>query len=321
MSKLSAAIVVFLAAALQPVIAQEFPSKRITMLVGYPPGGSTDIVARVIAEKIGARLNTTVVVENNPGASGMIAAQSVARAPLDGHTLLFAASNEVTILPALKRKMAYDTRTAFAPVALIGMVPLVLAVHPGMPVSKVSELVELSKKEPGRMSYASFGAGTSNQLAAELFKVVTGTNIVHVPYKGGAAAMPDLLSGRVEMCFHAVPVALPYIRAGTLRAIGYTGATRSPLMPDVPTMQEAGLPGFVVGSWVGLLAPAGTPTTVIDRLDRELRTVVGTSDVQEFMQSQGTLPAYKSPAEFAEFIDAEMKRWTELGAKADISVE
>jgi tripartite-type tricarboxylate transporter receptor subunit TctC len=217
--------------------------------------------------------------------------------------------------------MAYDTRTAFTPVALIGMVPLVLAVHPGMPVSKVSELVELSKKEPGRMSYASFGAGTSNQLAAELFKVVTGTNIVHVPYKGGAAAMPDLLSGRVEMCFHAVPVALPYIRAGTLRAIGYTGATRSPLMPDVPTMEEAGLPGFVVGSWVGLLAPAGTPTTVIDRLDRELRTVVGTSDVQEFMQSQGTLPAYKSPMEFAEFIGAEMKRWTELGAKADISVE
>jgi tripartite-type tricarboxylate transporter receptor subunit TctC len=321
MSRIWTTVAIVLAITLQSLVAQEFTSQRMTLLVGYPPGGSTDIVARVIAEKLGVRLGATVVVENSSGASGMIAAQTVARAPRDGHTLLFAASNEVTILPALKRKMPYDVRTAFTPVALIGMVPLVLAVHPATPISDVAALVDLAKQAPGRLSYASFGAGTSNHLAAELFKSVTGTDIVHIPYKGGAAAMPDLLSGRVEMCFHAVPVALPYIRSGTLRAIGYTGQSRSPLMPDVPTMEEAGLAGFLVGSWVGLLAPAGTPDAIVARLDGELRAVVGTPEVRELMQSQGALPAYKPPAEFAAFIDAEIRRWTELGAKAEISVE
>ena len=321
MSKLVAVIVALVAAVTQPAVAQDGPPKRITLLVGYPAGGSTDIVARVIAEKIGARLNATVVVENNSGAGGMLAAQSVARAPKDGSTLLFAASNEVTILPALKKKMPYDTRTAFAPIALVGMVPLVLAVHPTSPASTVAGLVKLAKGQPGRLSYASFGAGTSTHLAGELFKVATGVDIVHVPYKGGAAAMPDLLSGRVEMCFHAVPVALPYIRSGALKPLGYTGAQRSPLMPDVLTMAEVGVPGFIVGSWVGLLAPAGTSASIVDMLDRELRAVSGTPETRELLQAQGAVPAYKPPAEFASFIDDEIKRWTELGATAQISID
>lgn len=308
-------------AVLQQAVAQDFPSKRITFVVGYPPGGSTDIAARLIGDKIGARLNTPVVVENRGGASGTIGALAVARAPKDGHTLLFAASNEVTILPALKRDMTYDAGTAFAPVSLVGMVPLVLAVHPSLPVSNVKELIEFSKKQPGKLNYASFGAGTSNHLAAELFKTVTGTNIVHVQYKGGGAAMPDLLSGAVEMCFHAVPVALPHIRAGKLRAIGYTGAKRSPLMPDVPTMEEGGLPRFVVGSWVGVLAPAGTPAGVIGRLSRELGAVVENPEVQQAFVSQGILPSYKNPANFSQFIDSEIKQWTDLGKKVGIVIQ
>jgi tripartite-type tricarboxylate transporter receptor subunit TctC len=321
MSKLVLAFVTVLAAMAQPALAQDGLPKRIALLVGYPAGGSTDIVARVIAEKIGTRLDVTVVVENNSGAGGMLAAQAVARAPKDGSVLLFAASNEVTILPALKKKMPYDTRAAFAPIALIGMVPLVLAVHPASPASTVAELVKLAKRQPGRLSYASFGAGTSTHLAGELFKAATGTDILHVPYKGGAAAMPDLLSGRVEMCFHAAPVALPYIRSGALKPLGYTGSQRSSLMPDVPTMVEAGLPGFVVGSWVGVLAPAGTPAGIIGQLDRELRGVVETRETQDLLQAQGVVPALKRPAEFAAFIDDEIKRWTVLGETAQISLD
>ncbi|MCC6780282.1 MAG: tripartite tricarboxylate transporter substrate binding protein [Hyphomicrobiales bacterium] len=309
-----------LAAALRPTLAQEIP-KRITLMVGYPAGGSTDIVARVIADKIGPRLNAVVVVENNSGAGGMLAAQAVARATKDGSTLLFAASNEVTILPALKKTMAYDTRTAFAPIALIGMVPLVLAVHPTSRASTVAELVRLAKSQPGKLSYASFGAGTSTHLAGELFKASTGTDIVHVPYKGGAAAMPDLLSGRVEICFHAVPVALPYIRSGALKPLGYTGAQRSPVLPSVPTMVEAGVSDFVVGSWVGVLAPAGVSTELIDALNDTLRAATAMAETQALLQAQGVVPAYKQPKEFTAFIDDEINRWAALGSMANISID
>lgn len=304
-----------------PALAQEAVPSRIMFVVGWAPGGSTDIVARLIADKLAPRLNAAIVVKNDPGASGMLAAETVSRAAKDGSTLLFASSNEVTILPALKKSMAYDARTAFAPVALIGMVPLVLAVHPSLPVSNVADLVALAKKEPGRLSYASFGIGTSNHLAAELFKSVTGTDIVHVPYRGGGAALPDLLSGRVEICFHAIQVALPYIRSGALRPLAYTGAKRSPLLQDVPTMEEAGLPGFVVGSWVGVLAPAGTPASVVDKLDDELHAVVTEQDVGDALQAQGTVLAYKSSRDFATFIDTEMKQWAALAASAHISIE
>lgn len=301
--------------------AQEAMPNRIMFVVGYAPGGSTDIIARVIANKLAPRLNAAIAVKNDPGASGMVAAESVSRSAKDGSTLLLASSNEVTILPALKKHMEYDARTAFAPVSLIGMVPLVLAVHPSLPVASVSDLVELAKKEPGRLSYASFGVGTVNHLTAELFKSVTGTNLIHVPYKGGGAAMPDLLSGRVEVCFHAIQVALPYIRSGALRPLAYTGAKRSPLLPNVPTMEEAGLPGFVVGSWVGVLAPAGTPAGIVDKLDAELRAVLAEKDVQDMLQAQGTVLAYKSSREFRTFTDSEMKRWAALAASAHISIE
>lgn len=320
MSRVLSVIVILLAGALQPALAQDAP-KRITLVVGYPAGGSTDIVARVIADKIGPRLNAAVVVENNSGAGGMLAAQAVARAAKDGSTLLFAASNEVTILPALKKKMAYDTRTAFAPIALIGMVPLVLAVHPASQASTVAELVKLARSQPGKLSYASFGAGTSTHLAGELFKVATGTDIVHVPYKGGAAAMPDLLSGRVDMCFHAVPVALPYIRSGALKSLAYTGAQRSPVMPDVPTMVEAGVPDFVVGSWVGVFAPSGTKPGVVDALNDALRAVTAMPETEALLQAQGVASAYKQPKEFTLFINDEIKRWTGLGATANISID
>jgi tripartite-type tricarboxylate transporter receptor subunit TctC len=320
MLKTFTAIAVLLAALLQPALGQEMP-KHITLMVGFPAGGSTDIVARVIANKIGPRLNASVVVENNAGAIGMLAAQAVARAPKDGSTLLFASSNEVTILPALKKKMPYDPRNAFAPIALIGMVPLVLAVHASSPASTVAELIKLAKSQPGMLSYASFGAGTSTHLAGELFKIATGTDIVQVPYKGGAAAMPDLLSGRVEIGFHAVPVALPYIRSGALKPLGYTGAERSPVMPDTPTMVEAGVPGFVIGSWVGVLAPAGTPPAVVDALSDELRAISAAPDTQQLLQAQGVAPAYKQPKEFASFVYDEIKRWSALGATAKISID
>jgi tripartite-type tricarboxylate transporter receptor subunit TctC len=194
-------------------------------------------------------------------------------------------------------------------------------VHASSPASTVAELIKLAKSQPGMLSYASFGAGTSTHLAGELFKIATGTDIVQVPYKGGAAAMPDLLSGRVEIGFHAVPVALPYIRSGALKPLGYTGAERSPVMPDTPTMVEAGVPGFVIGSWVGVLAPAGTPPAVVDALSDELRAISAAPDTQQLLQAQGVAPAYKQPKEFASFVDDEIKRWSALGATAKISID
>ena len=303
------------------VYAQEYPSKTIRFIVGYTAGGLTDIAGRLIAQELGERLNTSIVVENRDGAGGTIAATAVARAPKDGYTLLFAASPELAIFPAIKQNMPYDWRRDFATITLVGTTPLLLAVHPSVAATSVKDLVALAKEQPGKLNYASFGAGTSNHLATELFKAKSGTDIVHVPYKGAGAAMPDFLSARVQMVFHSEPQLLSLVKEGKVRVLAYAAAQRSARLPQVPTMSEAGFPGFVVGSWVGVVGPAGMPANIVTRLSREIASVVDSAKVQKVFGEQGTIPSHTTPEGFTNFISRQIAELSELGKQAGISLE
>jgi tripartite-type tricarboxylate transporter receptor subunit TctC len=304
--------------------AQPYPSRPIKFVVGYSAGGGTDVAARLIADELGKRLNTSVVVENREGASGTVAALAVVRAPKDGYTLLFGASPEMSILPATRRTMPYDVRRDLVPISLVGITPLVLAVPASSPARSVAELVAAAKQQPGRLNYASTGAGGSNHLAAELFKIRTGTDIVHVPYKGGAAAMPDFLAGRVQMMFHSESQVLPLLNERKLRVLAYASQSRSGRMPDVPTLSEAGVPGFAAGSWFGVLAPVGTPPEIVSRLGREIAAVVALPRIQKLFGDEGTIPASPSqgtPDGFAQFIEAQTSEISEMAKRAGISLD
>ncbi|MSQ71381.1 MAG: tripartite tricarboxylate transporter substrate binding protein [Betaproteobacteria bacterium] len=316
-------VAAFVLAALVPfdVNSQDYPSKTIRFVVGYTAGGLTDIAARLIAQELGERLNTSIVVENREGAGGTIAATSVVRAPKDGYTLLFAASPELAIYPAIKQNMPYDWRRDFATITLVGTTPLLLAVHPSVSAASVKELVDLAKAQPGKLNYASFGAGTSNHLATELFKAKSGTSIVHVPYKGAGAAMPDFLAARVQMMFHSEPQLLSLVKEGKVRVLAYAAAQRSARLPEVPTMAEAGFPGFVVGSWVGVVGPSGIPAGVINRLNREIASVVDSARVRKVFGEQGTIPQHTTPEGFTSFIGRQIAELSELGKQAGISLD
>jgi tripartite-type tricarboxylate transporter receptor subunit TctC len=238
-----------------------YPTHPVRLIVGYPPGGSTDIAARLIGQRLTPVFQHTVVIDNRAGASGTIGAGIVVKAEPDGHTLSFAASPEVAIYRALMKNPPYDSLTDFAPVTLVGRVPFMLVVHPSVAANSVTELVALAKARPGTLNFASFGNGTSNHLAGEAFRAAAGINIVHIPYKGSAPAIADLLGGQVQMTFDTVPVVLPQVRAGKLKALAVATPKRSPLAPEVPTMDEAGVAGFTGGTWFGVLAPARTGTT------------------------------------------------------------
>jgi tripartite-type tricarboxylate transporter receptor subunit TctC len=298
-----------------------YPGKPIRIVVPFPPGGTTDILARAVGQQLAQAWGQQVIVDNRPGAGGNIGSELVAKSAPDGYTLLMGTVGTHAINPSLYAKMPYDHVKDFTPVILVAGVPNVLVVHPSVPANTVAELIAYGKANPGKLNFASSGSGTSIHLAGELFKVQTGLQMTHVPYKGSAPAIQDLLGGQVQLMFDNLPSALPQIKAGKLRALGVTSATRAAALPDVPTIAESGLPGFEASSWFGLLAPAGTPADVVARLDAEVAKWLASPEAKEKLLAQGAIAGGGTPEDFAKHIAAETAKWAkvvkESGAKVD----
>ncbi|CAG0982004.1 hypothetical protein BURK1_01796 [Burkholderiales bacterium] len=298
-----------------------WPSKPIRIVVPFPPGGTTDILARAAAQKMTEAWKEQAVVDNRPGAAGNIGAELVAKSPADGYTMLMGTVGTHAINASLYARMPYDHVRDFAPVILVAAVPNVLVVHPSVPANSVAELIAYAKANPGKLNFASSGSGTSIHLAGELFKVTTGAQMQHIPYKGSAPAIADLLGGQVQLMFDNLPSALPHIRAGKLRALGVTSARRAPALPDLPTIAESGLPGFEASSWFGLVAPAGTPPEVVTKVNGEVARWLATPEAREKLLAQGANAAGGTPDDFARHIAAETAKWQQVvkasGAKVD----
>ena len=289
--------------------APAWPRQPVSLVVPFPAGGPTDAMARQLAQKLGERLGQTVVVENKGGAGGAIAAEAVARAAPDGHTLFFGTTGTLAINPSLYSKLRYDPVKDFAPVSLMATTMNVLVVNPQVPARSLAELVKLAKAKPGTLTYGSAGNGSSNHLSGELLRSSAGIQVNHVPYKGSAPALVDLLGGRITMMFDTIAQQTQNIAAGKVRPLAVTGAKRSPLLPDVPTAQEAGLKDYDVTIWYGVLAPAGTPAPVIERLHGEIAAIMATDEMKKRMQADGAEAKATTPAEFAALIRHDMAKW------------
>jgi tripartite-type tricarboxylate transporter receptor subunit TctC len=301
--------------------AQGYPNRPIKLIVPFPAAGTTDILARDVAQKLTESLGQSVVVDNRPGAGGNIGADLVAKSPPDGYTLLMGTVGTHAINPSLYAKMPYDHIKDFIPVVLVAGVPNVLVVNPALPVKTVADLIKLAKEKPGTINFASSGSGTSIHLSGELFKTMTGVEMTHVPYKGSSPALTDLMGGQVQIMFDNLPSSLALIKSGKLRAIAVTSLTRAPALPDVPTLSESGLPGFQASSWFGVLAPAGTPAPVVAKINDEVNKWLQSSDSREKLLAQGAEAAGGSPEQFAAFIRVETDKWAKVvkasGAKVD----
>jgi tripartite-type tricarboxylate transporter receptor subunit TctC len=296
-----------------PALTAQAQSDTTTrIVVPFPPGGSTDLLARRIGEKLGAALNRTVVVENRAGAGGTVGADHVAKSAPDGNTLLMGVTGSNAIAQALYAKLPYDVLKDFAPVSIVVSAPLVLAVHPDVKASSVQELVALAKAWPGSLSYGSPGNGTSMHLTAEMFKQATGTSMVHIPYKGSAAALTDLMAGQIQLTFGDLLVLLPQLEAGKLRALAVTSGQRHPMLPQVPTVAESGYAGFQALSWQGLFAPAGTPAPLVATLSAEVNKAINAPDVRDFFAARGFLIDGMDPAASRAFVEAEVAKWTPI---------
>jgi len=299
----------------------DYPTKPIRLVVPFPPGGATDLIARAVAQKLGETWGQSVVVDNRPGAGGNIGTELVARSAPDGYTLEMGTVGTHAINASLYSKIPYDHVKDFAPVILVAGVPNVLVVNPAVPANSVQELIAYAKANPGKLNFASSGSGTSIHLSGELFKVMTGVQMTHVPYKGSAPALADLLGGQVQLMFDNLPPSLPQIKAGKLRALAVTSATRAPALPDVPTVAESGLPGFEASSWFGILAPAGTSPAIIAKINGEVAKWLASPEGKEKLASIGANAAGGSPEDFARHIQAETAKWAkvvkESGAKVD----
>ena len=311
---------VLASAAPLPVVAQAYPSKPIRFLVGFPPGTSVDILGRVVAQKLNEAWQQPVIVDNRPGAAGNLAADAVAKAPPDGYTLLSAGPGSLIMNPVLM-KVPYDTARDFAPVSLMAHAPNVLVVHPSVPAKSVKELIELARAQPGRLNYASSGPGSSAHVAVALFASMAHIDITHVPYRGTGPGVNDLVAGQVQLAVFGIPPVLPHIKQGRLRALGVTGKTRSPELPDVPTVDEAGVPGYVVNLWYGLLAPAGTPAPILNRLAAEVTRIVHAPEMREKLAAAGAEPGGGTPADYAAVIRADTVLWTRVIREAGIKGE
>jgi len=298
-----------LATPLAQAQAPAWPRQPVTLVVPFPAGGPTDAMARALAQKLGERIGQTVIVENKGGAGGTIAAELVARAAPDGYTLFFGTTGTLAINPSLYAKLRYDPVKDFAPVSLMATTMNVLVVNPDVPAKNLSDLVKLAKAKPGTITYGSAGNGSSNHLSGELLRSTAGVQVNHIPYKGSAPALVDLLGGRITMMFDTIAQQTQNVAAGKVRALAVTGPRRSPLLPDVPTAQEAGLKDFDVTIWYGVLAPAGTPAPVVERLSREIGTVMASEDMKKRMQADGAEARPTTPAEFAALIRHDMTKW------------
>jgi tripartite-type tricarboxylate transporter receptor subunit TctC len=307
-----------LAAAAQ---AQAWPNRTVTLVVPFPPGGGTDTGGRILAEQLGKRWGQTVIVENKGGAAGQIGADLVAKAKPDGYTLLLGNIGTQAINPSLYPKMPYDPDKAFAPVALVAELPLAMTVHPGVPAKDPKEFIALAKSQPGKLSYASSGAGGAPHLAAEMFKDASGTFIVHVPYRGGGPATQDLMAGHVQLLFMTVLEASGNIKAGKLRALAVTSDKRVPALADVPTLAESALPGFNSISWLGLLAPAGTPQEIVEKISADVRAVLAADEVKARDVALGGVPRGTTPAQFEQLIAQDRKRYAQIIKDRKITAE
>jgi tripartite-type tricarboxylate transporter receptor subunit TctC len=309
------------ASAAMPAAAQPaWPARPVRLVVAYPAGGSTDIVARLMAERLSRAWGQPIVVENRAGAAGTIGADHVAKSPPDGYTLLMTASPEIAIARSTQRNLAYDPVRDFAPIVLVAESPFLLVVNPRVPAEELRTLIALAKAQPGRLNFASFGTGTSNHLTGELFRASAGIDITHVPYRGSAPAITGLIAGETQLMFDTIPAALPHVREGRLRAIAAALPERSALAPSVPTFTEAGLAGFTGGSWVGIIAPAGTPQPIVERIWRDSDAVMRDGFADQ-LRERGLEPRGLGPSEFRAFIDAEVRKWSGVAERAGIRPE
>ena len=310
-----------LAVSATPALAQIYPSKPIKILVPFTPGGSNDVLARVVGQKLGDAWQQPVVVENRPGAAGHIGAEAAAKSAPDGYTLFVAPNDLLTIAPALYAKLPFDPVKDFAPVALLGALPIVLVVNASSPIMSVKELIAAGKAKPDSLSYASSGGGTPQHVSAEMFKLMTGTPMVHVPYKGTGPAMADLLGGQVQVLFSPINSAIPHIKSGKLRALAVASEQRISYLPEVPTMIEAGLPGYKNDIWIALLAPAGTPKDIVHKINREVNAILRQPDVRENLTAQGIEAVMATPAELGALIASDTPRWAKIIKESGLKLQ
>jgi tripartite-type tricarboxylate transporter receptor subunit TctC len=317
--KTALAAVLLLACA--SVAAQGYPDRPVRILVGYPPGGGTDLVARLVAQPLSERWRQPVVVENRPGANAIIATEAVTKAKPDGYTLLMAYATELAVNPATFKKLPYDPVRDLAPIAQLASAPLVMAVHPSLAAQNIEELIALAKAKPGALSYSSSGTGSVHQFAGELFKLRTGTDIVHIPYKGSGPAVADAVSGQVQVTFASAASVLRFIQSGRLRALAVTSPQRSAQLPGVPTAVESGLAGVEMTSWYGLLAPAGTPQEIVVKVATDVAAALASPEIRKGFEVQGLDVAQSSPRAFADFIRDEAAKYARIARAGNIQQE
>ncbi len=304
----------------QLLFAQPYPSKPIRIIVPQPPGGTSDILARAFSRKLAELLGQQVVVDNRAGASGVIGTDLAAKSTPDGYTIAFLYTTHTTT-PSIYGKLPYDPVADFAPITLAAAAPLFLVVHPKVPVTTVKELIAYARTRPGEVNFSSAGNGSAGHLAGELFKIMTGVTMTHIPYKGAGPAIIDLIGGQVQLMFAGIVPIDPHFRAGRVRGIAVSSAKRTSAIPQIPTIAESGLPGFEVVGWYGILAPAHTPRAVIDRLHREMLAILATPEIRDRLRNEGAEPVGNTPAEFTEFLKTDIGRWAKVikqaGAKLD----
>ncbi len=305
-SKLGAAVALLLALT-GGAAADDYPNKPIRLIVPFPPGGSNDVVGRLIAKQLGDRLGQQMIVDNRGGAGSMIGTEALAKSAPDGYTLGIV-SIAFAVNPAL-HKLPYDPFKSFEPVSILATGPNVLVVNPELPVKSVAELIALAKKEPGKLNYASAGIGSFQHLGGELFKLEAKVDIVHVPYKGGGPAMQDMIAGHIKIMFSSLIQTTPFIKSGQLRALGVGGEKRNPALPDVPTIAESGLPGYAANNWWGIMVPAGTPKPIVDKLYKAVQESLKSPEMQQAFAREGAASVTMTPAEFQDFIKAEIVKW------------
>jgi tripartite-type tricarboxylate transporter receptor subunit TctC len=302
-----------------PAAAQEYPTKPVRLIVPFPPGGSNDVVGRIVATQLGERLGKQVVVDNRSGAGGVLGTEAAANAAPDGYTFLVI-SLAHAVNPGLY-KLKYDPIKSFVPIAMLGSGVNVLCVHPSVPANTVQELIALAKQKPGELNYASAGAGSFQHMGSELFKLMAGVDIVHVPFKGGGPAMIDVVGGHSQIMMSSLIQTIPHIRSGKLRPLGTGGARRSPILPDVPTIAEAGVADYEMANWWGIIAPAGTPPGIVDKLAKEIEVVLSSPETQKVFSTEGAEVAQKTGAEFGRFIEAELAKWQRVIKEAKIKAD
>jgi tripartite-type tricarboxylate transporter receptor subunit TctC len=301
--------------------AQTYPTKPIRLIVPFPPGGSADILARAIGQKAGEGLGQSLVIENRPGAGTAIGAEALAKSPPDGYAIMIGTVSSHAINPAVNPKLPFDPVKDFTPVSLVASIPFAMVVHPSVPAKTVQEFIALARAKPGTLNYSSAGNGTSNHLAGELLKSMARIDIVHIPYKGSAPALNDLIAGQVLLMFDLVLTAAPHVKSGAVRGLAVTGAQRSAVLPELPTVAESGLPYYEVSAWFGIFAPAGVPRPVVERLNAEFVKALRDPDLRQRLASQGAEPLTSTPAEFSAYLRSEIDKWAQVVRAAGMKVD